>query len=105
MKGLGGTEMGVAHILKIEGNKLAAVNAESQQFLFDQVQHDRLSAAADAGENFDQFIPHKGSDASHIEFPFNHGSSLLSVIEHITSISELQTDIVILSDILDKIKK
>lgn len=57
------------------------------------------------GENFDQFILHKGSDASHIEFPFNHGSSLLSVIDHITSISELQTDIAILSDILDKIKK
>ena len=38
MKGLGGTEMGVAHILKIEGNKLAAVNAESQQFPPDQVQ-------------------------------------------------------------------
>ena len=59
MKGLGSTEMGVAHILKIEGNKLAAINAESQQFLFDQVQHDRLSAAADAGEDFDQFIPHE----------------------------------------------
>ena len=36
MEGLGSTEMSVAHILKIEGNKLAAVNAKSQQFLFDQ---------------------------------------------------------------------
>lgn len=40
MKFSGSTEMSVAHIFKIDGDKLAAVHAGSQQFIFDQIQHD-----------------------------------------------------------------
>ena len=40
--------------------------------LFNEFQHDRFSAAADAGHNFYQIGSNKWTDATHIQFTFDH---------------------------------
>ncbi|MPN17167.1 hypothetical protein SDC9_164517 [bioreactor metagenome] len=49
MQCLGKTKVCVAHIFKVDRNKLILVHAGGYQFSLDQIQHDGLSAAADAG--------------------------------------------------------
>ena len=53
MQRLRGLQMGVAHILKVDGDKLCWADAGLREFLLDQLQHDRLSAAADTGHDLD----------------------------------------------------
>ena len=40
------------------------------EFLLDQFQHDRLSAAADTGHDLDKIRSDKRTDAAHIQFAF-----------------------------------
>ena len=68
----GVTETGVAHILKVDGDKLAAVHTGSVQLFFDQVQHNRLPASADAGQDLYQVVSDERTDPAHIGFPFDH---------------------------------
>ena len=44
--------MRIAHIFKVDGDKLRRADAGLREFLLDQLQHDRLSAAADTGHDF-----------------------------------------------------
>ena len=46
--------MGITHIFKVNGNKLHRTDTGLCKLLFNQLQHDRLSAAADTGHNLDQ---------------------------------------------------
>ena len=68
----GSAEMGIAHILKVNGDKLAAVHAGAAQFLFNQIQHDRLPASADTGQDLYQVVSDERTNTAHIGFPFNH---------------------------------
>ena len=47
-------DMGITHIFKVNGNKLHRTDTGLCKLLFNQLQHDRLSAAADTGHNLDQ---------------------------------------------------
>lgn len=47
-------DMGIIHIFKVNGNKLHRTDTGLCKLLFNQLQHDRLSAAADTGHNLDQ---------------------------------------------------
>ena len=47
-------DMGITHIFKVNGNKLHRTDTVLCKLLFNQLQHDRLSAAADTGHNLDQ---------------------------------------------------
>ena len=67
-------QVGITHIFKIDGDKLRRVDAGFREFLFDQLQHDRLSAAADTGHDLDKLRSDKWSDAAHIQFAFDHNS-------------------------------
>ena len=75
MQRLRGLQMGVAHILKVDGDKLCWADAGLREFLLDQLQHDRLSAAADTGHDLDQLRSDERTDTTHIQFAFNHKTS------------------------------
>ena len=64
--------MGIAHILKVDGDKLMTVHARDAQLIFDQIQHDRLPASADTGQDFYQVVSDERADTAHIGFPLNH---------------------------------
>ena len=75
MQSLRGLQVGIAHIFKVDGDKLRRGDAGLREFLLDQLQHDRLSAAADTGHDLDQFRSDERTDAAHIQFAFNHKTS------------------------------
>ena len=74
MQRLGGLQVGIAHILKVDGDKLRRADAGLGEFLPDQLQHDRLPAAADAGHDLNQLRPDERADTAHISFAFYHES-------------------------------
>ena len=49
-------DMGITHIFKVNGNKLHRTDTGLCKLLFNQLQHDRLSAAADTGHDFDNLL-------------------------------------------------
>lgn len=72
MQGCRSTKMGVAHVFKVEGNKLPAIHAAFGKLILDQVQHNRLATASDAGQHLNQLVSDERTDAVHISFSFNH---------------------------------
>ena len=75
MQCLRGLQVRIAHILKVDGDKLRRADAGLREFLLDQLQHDRLSAAANTGHDLDQLRSDEWADAAHIQFAFNHKTS------------------------------
>ena len=75
MQRLCGLQVRIAHILKVDGDKLRPADAGLRKLLLDQLQHDRLSAAADTGHDLDQLRPDERTDAAHIQFAFDHKTS------------------------------
>ena len=73
-----GTEMRITHVFKIDRDKLAAVCAGGAQFLFNQVQHDRLSTSPDTSQDFYQVASDERTDTAHIGFSLNHNALPLS---------------------------
>lgn len=71
---LGGAEMSIAHIFKVQGDHLLAAYTLIHKLILDQVQHDRFSAAADTSQDLYQIISDKRTDTVHIGFSFNHNS-------------------------------
>ena len=69
---LRGLQVGIAHILKVDGDKLRPADAGLRKLLLDQLQHDRLSAAANTGHDLDQLRSDEWADAAHIQFAFDH---------------------------------
>ena len=67
--------MGIPHILKIDGDKLRRADTGLSEFLLDQLQHDRLSAAADASHDLDQLRSDERTDPAHVQFAFDHKTS------------------------------
>ena len=72
MQSLCGLQVGIAHIFKVDGDKLRRADTGLREFLLDQLQHDRLSAAANTGHDLDQFRSDKRTDTAHIQFAFDH---------------------------------
>src|SRR5699024_10552813 len=64
-------ERRITHIFKVDRNDLAAVHAGRKQFLLDKSHHDRLTAAANTGQDFHQLRPNKRPNAAHIAFSLN----------------------------------
>ena len=75
MQSLRGLQVGIAHIFKVDGDKLRPADAGLRKLLLDQLQHDRLSAAADTGHDLDQLRSDERTDTAHIQFAFNHKTS------------------------------
>ena len=76
MQSLRGLKVGIAHIFKVDADKLRLADAGFRELLPDQLQHDRLSAAADTADDLDKRCPDKRPDAAHIQFSFYHKTSL-----------------------------
>ena len=74
MQRLCGLQVGIAHIFKIDGDKLRRADTGLREFLLDQLQHDRLPAAANTGHDFNQLCSDKRTDTAHIQFAFDHKS-------------------------------
>ena len=74
MQRLCGLQVGIAHIFKIDGDKLRRADTRLREFLLDQLQHDRLPAAANTGHDFNQLCSDKRTDTAHIQFAFDHKS-------------------------------
>ena len=66
------TKVCIAHVLKIQGNKLFWLDPVLGKFLLDQAQHDRFSTTANPCQNLYQLISDKRTDTAHINFSFNH---------------------------------
>ena len=73
MQRFGVLQMGIAHILKIDGDELRRSDAGCCELLLDQLQHDRLAAAANPGHHFDQLRADKRTNATHVHFSLDHG--------------------------------
>ncbi len=86
-------DMGITHIFKVNGNKLHRTDTGLCKLLFNQLQHDRLSAAADTGHNLDQLrstsvrveqrstgplAPLESKTTVSTVFPLSHKSSVTS---------------------------
>ena len=66
MQSLCGLQVGIAHIFKVDGDELRRADTGLCEFLLDQFQHDRLSAAVDTGHDLDKLRSDKRADTAHI---------------------------------------
>ena len=73
VQSLCGLQMEIAHIFKIDRDKLRRTHTGLTKLLFDKLQHDRLPAATNTGHDFNEVRSDKGTDTAHIQFAFDHG--------------------------------
>ena len=67
-------EVRIAHDFKVKRNHLRILNARRFQLVLDEIQHDGLAAAPDAGHHLHQICPDKRADTLHVHFPLNHAA-------------------------------
>ena len=67
-------EVRIAHDFKVKRNHLRILNARCFQLVLDEIQHDGLAAAPDAGHHLHQICPDKRTDTLHVHFPLNHAA-------------------------------
>ena len=80
--------MPIAHILKIDGDKIRRINAGLHQLRLHQFQHHGLAASANAGHDLDQLAADERPNPAHVLFSFDHGNHSLWLSDF--SISQLK---------------